>query len=267
MKYKLFISDFDWTLGNVPDFIEPQTVEAIKKYEEKGGKFCIVTGRSFCSIRDICKKYGIGEIVASCQGSKISNVKTDEVYFEGGLDYSVASSVVKDLLKSNVQTIVWCDETLLYTTENYYVDLYRTAEKVTVKKVDDLMAEVVRQGKPVSKICVVCQEEETDKLVKIYKEKYDGLCLVNSGSKRLVEFINPKCNKGFAINYIANMLNVPTEEIIAVGDSSNDLDLVSGEWWGVAVGDGDENIKSLANEVTVPYKEKPVKVLLEKYCL
>ena len=35
MKYKLFLSDFDWTLGLAPDFIEEETVKAIKEYQKK----------------------------------------------------------------------------------------------------------------------------------------------------------------------------------------------------------------------------------------
>ena len=34
MKYRLFVSDFDGTLGKAPDVIEPETVEAVKEYQK-----------------------------------------------------------------------------------------------------------------------------------------------------------------------------------------------------------------------------------------
>ena len=263
----MFVSDFDWTLGNIPDIIEEETVNAIKEYEKKGGKFCIVTGRSFYSIRNICRKYDIGEIVACSQGSKIANVKTDEVYIDGGLDYKTAVDIVDNLQQEGLEPIVWAGEKLLYKNESFYVDIYRTAEKVEVAKVADLKQEIERFARPIAKICLVCEEEETDYLTQKFYEKYKNKCLVNSGSKRLVEFINPYYNKGFAIKEIAKMLNLKSDDIIAVGDSLNDIELISGEWHGVCVGDGAESLKKVADEVTVPYKEKPVKILLEKYCL
>ena len=54
---------------------------------------------------------------------------------------------------------------------------------------------------------------------------------------------------------------------MAVGDSTNDIELLNGPWHGVAVGDGRKELLAVADEITVPYNENPVKVLLEKYCL
>ena len=67
--------------------------------------------------------------------------------------------------------------------------------------------------------------------------------------------------------FLSKKYGVPLEKIIAVGDSTNDIDLIKGEWHGVAVGDGREELKAVAKEITVPYKDKPIKTLLEKYCL
>ena len=57
MKYEMMISDFDGTLGRLSE-INAETVEAIKEFEQKGGKFVICTGRMYCSIERICLKYG-----------------------------------------------------------------------------------------------------------------------------------------------------------------------------------------------------------------
>ena len=54
MKYKLFIADYDGTLGGF-EGINSETVDAIKEYEKKGGKFAVCTGRMFKNIRDICE--------------------------------------------------------------------------------------------------------------------------------------------------------------------------------------------------------------------
>ena len=83
----------------------------------------------------------------------------------------------------------------------------------------------------------------------------------------MLEAINPSCSKGFAVRFLADYYGVKLEEVIAVGDSTNDIDLLVGPWHGVAVGDGRKELKAVADEITVAYKEQPVKTLLEKYCL
>ena len=89
----------------------------------------------------------------------------------------------------------------------------------------------------------------------------------NSGAKYLLEAINPDCGKGVAVRFIADYYGIPLEKVIAVGDSTNDVDLLVGPWYGVAVGDDRDELKAVADEVTVPFKDKPVKTLIEKYCL
>ena len=51
MKYKLFITDYDGTLGGAPEnTIDSQTLSAIDKFEQKGGKFVVCTGRMLTSV-------------------------------------------------------------------------------------------------------------------------------------------------------------------------------------------------------------------------
>ena len=136
----------------------------------------------------------------------------------------------------------------------------RNMEKMTqkIKEIND----------NISKICwlgddkVVCDTAE--RLNAIYKGQ--GVKF-NSGAKCLLEAINPDCGKDNAVRFLANYYNVPLDQTLSVGDSTNDIPLLSGEWHGVAVGDGKEELKRIADEITVPFKEKPVLHLLKKYCL
>ena len=75
MKYKLFVADYDGTLGGF-DGIKSETVNAIQDYERAGGKFAVCTGRMFKNIRDICQKYDIADMVVSYQGARINERKS-----------------------------------------------------------------------------------------------------------------------------------------------------------------------------------------------
>ncbi len=266
MKFDLVISDFDGTLGHVPGEIEPETVAAIKDYVARGGIFTIITGRSFSSIKEICDRYGIDAVVGCFQGARIADVKTCEYLFSSGIDYRMAARVIDDFTAADMPVIAWVEDTLLFSQDSFYSAMYTYSENVIYKKVPDVKAAVLEMKKPASKVCAVCGEDETSALTARFAKKYEGVLTVNSGAKRLIEVIDPRFDKGFAVRFLAEKYGVPYDKIMTIGDSTNDLELVKGEWYGVAVGDADPELKKVAKEVTVEYKDKPVKALLEKYC-
>ena len=85
--------------------------------------------------------------------------------------------------------------------------------------------------------------------------------------KELLECINKEYTKGRAVKFLSEHFNVPLSEVITVGDSTNDIPLLDGAWHGVAVGDAKDELKKVAKEITVEFKDKPILHLLKKYCL
>jgi len=57
-------------------------------------------------------------------------------------------------------------------------------------------------------------------------------------------------DKGRSLNVAAEMLNIDTSEIVAIGDSLNDIALFQAAGAGYAVGNADPRLKALATQVT-----------------
>ncbi len=265
MKYKLFISDFDGTLGFNND-IDQSVVNAIDKYTKKGGIFVIVTGRMHSMIVPICRKYGLKGLIVSYQGAMIRDIESGETLISGGLDYQLASEVADKLLKeSGVETVADIDDIMYCERPSIYTEFHKKYADIIM--VDDLCSEINKIKHTVSKVVAAGDAKIIKELTKKYGEIYRGKLICNNGADVLLEVINPEFSKGNAVRFLSKYYNVPFEEIIAVGDSTNDIELIKGEWHGVAVGDAKEELKAVADEITVPFKEHPVKYLLEKYCL
>ena len=79
------------------------------------------------------------------------------------------------------------------------------------------------------------------------------------------EAINPHFTKKEAVEFLIKHYGLAPSEVMAVGDGVNDIPLLSGAWHGVCVGDGKESLKKVAKEITVPVKDHPIKVLIDKY--
>ena len=267
MKYKLFISDFDGTLGVAPSHVEEETIKAIKEYQAKGGIFVICTGRSYLSIKKVCNQYGIKGIVISFQGALANDLEKGEVLFDGGMDKEDTAMITKDLLDMGIETGVYLDDLYYYDHFGPQIEEYERLVMVKGVLVDDLCAEIRRTDKKIKKVLSRGEPEVLDKAQAILEEKYKGKLIINRSARRLVEAISPEWSKRQAVIRIAEYYNIPLSEVIAVGDSTNDIGLLDGEWHGVAVGDAMEELKKYAKEITVPFEEQPVKFLLEKYCL
>lgn len=266
MKYKLFIADYDGTLGGF-DGIAEETTKAIKEYERAGGKFVVCTGRMFKNIRNICQRYDIADVVASYQGARINERKSGKTLFSANIPNLLAAEILNSIKGLPVKPAVLSDDRLCYTETSAYIEMYKKINVITLSQVDDLAESMLKGEFAALKINVICEGIEPADFVKEFGEKYKDKMIVNSGGPRLAEFVNPAASKGAAVRFLADYYGVKYDEIIAVGDSTNDLELLRGEWHGVAVGDAKEELKKVADEITVPYNEQPVKHLLEKYCL
>lgn len=269
MKYDLFISDYDGTLGKAPkNDIDSETLSAINKFIGKGGIFAVCSGRETSSITRILKENNLKGLVVSFQGARISDIESGKVLLDGGLEVETTVNLIKDLEQFNLTPLVYSGNSFFYRESTSYTGVYENAVKIHGRIEADMIKSVRDTNLKTSKICWLGDDkivnEVADKMNKIYAGK--GVKF-NSGAPCLLEAINEKYNKGEAVRFLANYYNIPLDKVITVGDSTNDIDLLSGEWHGVSVGDGREELKAVAKEITVPFDDKPVKTLLEKYCL
>ncbi len=75
------------------------------------------------------------------------------------------------------------------------------------------------------------------------------------------------CNKGAGVKALADYLGIDKSEVICVGDEGNDKHMIEFAGLGVAMGNATEEIKSIAQYVTLSNEEDGVAHLIEKFIL
>ena len=111
-------------------------------------------------------------------------------------------------------------------------------------------------------------EKET---VDFFEEKYaSDICQHFSGVRSqdvIYEVMPAGITKAFALEKLAQKLNIKVEEIMALGDANNDLEMLKFAGLGIAMGNASDYVKSLADDVTDPNDENGVAKAIEKYLL
>ena len=90
---------------------------------------------------------------------------------------------------------------------------------------------------------------------------------VTQSSFDLLEFLHPEVSKAHGLAMIARDLGIKPEEIIAIGDSHNDIGMLQFAGLGVAMGNADEEVKQVARYVTRSNAEDGVAFVLEELVL
>jgi phosphoglycolate phosphatase (TIGR01487 family) len=84
-------------------------------------------------------------------------------------------------------------------------------------------------------------------------------------SKFAIHITDPSVNKGSSVNKVAENLNVKPSEILAIGDSENDIEFLQAVGVKVAVSNADPGLKDIADYVTNQPHGNGVKEAVEKY--
>jgi Cof subfamily protein (haloacid dehalogenase superfamily) len=121
-----------------------------------------------------------------------------------------------------------------------------------------------------TKVLALCHHPAlTRKLAHNLKQRYqkEDVYLTQSNPIYL-EATHPLVNKGFAVQYLAEkILNLTSEEVMAIGDNFNDLAMLEYVGISVAMGDAPQLVKDKAHWVTKDVEQDGVAVALEKFLL
>ena len=79
--------------------------------------------------------------------------------------------------------------------------------------------------------------------------------------------VDKDVNKGTALKALSEQYNISPDEIMAIGDSINDTEMITFAGLGVAVENAHPNIKKIATHITSSNNQDGVAKAIEKFIL
>ena len=101
--------------------------------------------------------------------------------------------------------------------------------------------------------------------VQIIKEILKDFDVRIYDSKFAIHITDPSVSKGSSVIKVAENMDVKASEVLAIGDSENDIEFLQAVGFKVAVSNADQELKDIADYVTTQPHGNGVKEAVEKY--
>lgn len=261
---KIVFFDIDGTIWDNRMEIPRSTVETIQQLRENGHKTFICSGRGRANIRsEKLLNLGFDGIIASCG----NHIEMDgEIIYQKLLPQELIHRAIK-LLEENQMPVVlegpiyhWVDEEAF--ADDPFVDYIREEMGEFAVPMTGYEGEYV-----VNKFSAdIMPGTDFAKVQKALENELD--CLVHPGSPfQVVEFVPKGTSKATGIQKVCEILGADVTDTYAVGDSVNDLDMLSYVGHGIAMGNGTPVAKEAAEYVTTGINEDGIMYAMKHYGL
>lgn len=275
MRYRMFVTDFDNTLLRTDHTILDSTWDTIREYERRGGKFVLATGRMLSTIERTIAPFGMhGELIAF-QGGVVKDLDTGEILMKRHVAREDALELLSILKEAGYYVQI-------YDFGKYFVNRYTESTKFYaefnglegVVIGDDMARYVVDNDMHLDKIlfsitdnCFDNDERQVAAVIDEMSARFEGRIDFNSSNLKMIESIAHGATKAEAVALVAERNGIAREEVICIGDGMNDATMIEWAGLGVAVANAPDELKAVADVVTVSCDEDAVGTVIREYCL
>ncbi len=243
---KLVVTDIDGTIYSPESGIKDSVKECIKQLTNQGIIVAIATGRTYGSAKNVADRIGIKCPLICYQGGLV-NSYDGEILDAKYLDEKTARKIIKDFRKRNIHLNVYVEDKLYVEDDNKYIKDYIGDKGIDYFKVESF--DELDFTKLNKLLAIKYDTNFIDNLIKELREKYPDIYVVKSYDY-FCEIANKEATKGHAIKFLAEKYGITTDEVMAIGDQNNDIEMIETAGIGVAMGNGTEEIKCSADYIT-----------------
>lgn len=264
MKYKMVVADLDDSLLGSDLTIGQANCEAIAKAVGKGVLVTIATGRMFRAALPYVNQLNLNVPVITYQGALVKNAISHETLFHCPVPMDDALEIIYESQREDIYLQVYVDDEYYIEKHNEKSDLYWKLSAIRGNAVGQL--DRFLREEP-TKLLMMDQPQRILQLKERYEKRFHGRLQVTISKPNYLEFTHIDATKGNAVQKLASLSGICRENIIAIGDSYNDLSMISYAGLGVAMGNAPDEVKRHADYITCSNEEAGVAKVIERFVL
>ncbi len=263
MNYKTLCSDLDGTLLSTKNDVSDFTISEISRIKNKIDVI-LVSARMPKSMTYLQKRLGIENQPIICYNGALVLNGTKQIS-----STYIPTSILLDIYELAEQHHIKLG---LYYNDEWYVE--ETSERVEKEIKYTHATPVFRNTKTTlkdwesrnigaHKIMMMCTKQSADTIFPILKEKLGHYIHLYRSNDTLIEVAPKTVSKLSAIQLLLQKENI--QDVIAFGDNYNDIEMLQHVGCGVAVGNAREEVKAIANKITLNNTEHGVAAFIKEH--
>ncbi|QHS21665.1 Cof-type HAD-IIB family hydrolase [Virgibacillus sp. MSP4-1] len=267
MSKHLIALDLDGTLLSDDKVIRSKTKDTLRQAIEKGHIVVIATGRPQRASIQYYNELGLNTPMVNMNGALVHHPKDqnwDVVH--SPMSIRTAQSIVQTSYDFNVPNVMAeiRDHVYLDKHDEEIMEIFHADFKeypVTVGSLKNTLEE-----DPTS-LLISPREDHISELRSHLDEKHASVIDHRKWGApwHIIEIVRSGLSKAVGLKKIAHYYNIPKERIIAFGDEDNDLEMIDYAGIGVAMGNGIDELKSIANYTVKTNEEEGIAQFLDEF--
>ena len=274
---KLIAIDIDGTLLTPQGQITSRTRAAIRAAQRAGVIVTLATARRYGGAQAVANALGIELPLIVYDGTLVVNHPSRAILASQTMQPAIVRQTIEIFRRYDIQPVVHpcesgeCVREEVWTGPAEYDNpglmLYLTAASDRVKR----MPYMVLNARATEALRVVAftEKETIERALPAITElncSWNFAPLGSYGSAELA-VLPAGCSKASGVVALAARYQIPLEQVMALGDSYNDLEMLRTAGLGIAMGQAPEQVKAAAQAVTASNQEDGVALALERYVL
>ncbi len=262
---ELVAIDLDGTLLTSGKTITERTKRVLRALVNQDVRIVIASARPPRSVAGAYKTLGLTDCVICYNGALIYDPKSKQMLAHHPIKLNIAKNVVNRVREIYPDILVSVE-----VLDHWYTDKINNSYQTEVSK----QFQPDRLGPidswldcDVTKILLLGEEQYIERVKNVLVAEFIGKIGMAQGEKHLLQIMAKGVSKGQALKDVCSFYDIPLQRTIAVGDESNDIDMLEAAGIGIAMADAPDKVKRVADYVTSGNDDDGVAEALEKFVL
>ncbi|MFB0847488.1 Cof-type HAD-IIB family hydrolase [Paenibacillus oleatilyticus] len=264
MNYRIIALDVDGTLLNDDYEVTDKTVEALRTAHEAGARIVLCTGRGPANAIPVLERLGLTGVLITHNGAATVETPGPKLLHQFGFEVQTIAELIR-----------YCREQKVHFDVNTALDMYveKVGEReaamyekymVSPERVEDVLSMTV----PLVKLTMFGSEEEMDAVERdLARVSLPPSVHALRSGVHFVDVMSKEVSKGRALQALAAQWEIAPEQIVAVGNYYNDIDMIRFAGLGIAMDNSPDAVKEAADAVTLSNNDDGVYEALRRYVL
>jgi Cof subfamily protein (haloacid dehalogenase superfamily) len=287
--YKMIAVDLDGTMLNSYGEVTENTKRVIKQTIGKGTDVIIASGRSIDSIKGIAQEIGSSKYMIAGNGAVVYDIKNNKIIYEKYIPKNKALDIIKICEQNSIYYNVYTNKSIIadglrYNVLYYYKENLKKedSKKTHITLVDNIKKYVEEmKDERIMKI-FICDSTKSifNSIVKKFAEIQDVEILdVSHMSRKVIkhgtvevpieyyytEISMQNVDKWYALEFLIDKLGIKKDEVIAIGDNTNDKKMIEQAGLGIIMKGSTPVVTEVADFVTDDNNNEGVARAIERF--